>query len=217
MKKITLFLAAILISGFCYSQNTLTGTVVDSELGTGLPGATVLVKGTSNGVSTDFDGAFKINASGSGTLVVSFIGYETQEIAFSNSMTLNVALVASANELEGITVFGTIDFAIDRETPVAVSTLTASDIQERIGNLELPEMLNSTPGVYATRAGGAFGDSRINVRGFDSQNTAVLINGIPVNDMENGRVYWSNWAGLSDVVSAMQVQRGLGSSKLAIF
>ncbi|MBT5857630.1 MAG: TonB-dependent receptor plug domain-containing protein, partial [Flavobacteriaceae bacterium] len=216
MKKITLFLAAILISGFCYSQNTLTGTVVDSELGTGLPGATVLVKGTSNGVSTDFDGAFKINASGSGTLVVSFIGYETQEIAFSNSMTLNVALVASANELEGITVFGTVDFAIDRETPVAVSTLTASDIQERIGNLELPEMLNSTPGVYATRAGGAFGDSRINVRGFDSQNTAVLINGIPVNDMENGRVFWSNWAGLSDVVSAMQVQRGLGSSKLAI-
>ena len=216
MKKITLFLAAILISGFCYSQNTLTGTVVDSELGTGLPGATVLVKGTSNGVSTDFDGAFKINASGAGTLVVSFIGYETQEIAFSNSMTLNVALVASANELEGITVFGTVDFAIDRETPVAVSTLTASDIQERIGNLELPEMLNSTPGVYATRAGGAFGDSRINVRGFDSQNTAVLINGIPVNDMENGRVYWSNWAGLSDVVSAMQVQRGLGSSKLAI-
>ncbi|MBT7010568.1 MAG: TonB-dependent receptor plug domain-containing protein, partial [Flavobacteriaceae bacterium] len=216
MKKITLFLAAILISGFCYSQNTLTGTVIDSELGTGLPGATVLVKGTSNGVSTDFDGAFKINASGSGTLVVSFIGYETQEIAFSNSMTLNVALVASANELEGITVFGTVDFAIDRETPVAVSTLTASDIQERIGNLELPEMLNSTPGVYATRAGGAFGDSRINVRGFDSQNTAVLINGIPVNDMENGRVFWSNWAGLSDVVSAMQVQRGLGSSKLAI-
>ena len=62
MKKITLFLAAILISGFCYSQNTLTGTVIDSELGTGLPGATVLVKGTSNGVSTDFDGAFKINA-----------------------------------------------------------------------------------------------------------------------------------------------------------
>jgi outer membrane cobalamin receptor len=77
-------------------------------------------------------------------------------------------------------------------------------------------MLNSTPGVYATRAGGAFGDSRINVRGFDSKNTAVLINGIPVNDMENGRVFWSNWSGLTDVVSAMQVQRGLGASKLAI-
>ena len=216
MKKITLFLTAILISGFCYSQNILTGTVVDSELGTGLPGATVLIKGTSNGVSTDFDGVFKIDASDSGILVVSFLGYDTQEIAFTNSMAINVSLVPSANELDGITVFGTVDFAIDRETPVAVSTLTASEIQERIGNLELPEILNSTPGVYATRAGGGYGDSRINVRGFDSQNTAVLINGIPVNDMENGRVYWSNWAGLTDVVSAMQVQRGLGASKLAI-
>ena len=217
MKKIILLFTAILISGFSYAQNAITGTVVDSELGSPLPGATVLVKGTSNGVSTDFNGSFTINVSGSGTLMVSYIGYDTQEISFNGGINLgNVALVASANELEGITVFGTVDFAIDRETPVAVSTLTASDIQERLGNLELPEMLNATPGVYATRAGGAFGDSRINVRGFDSQNTAVLINGIPVNDMENGRVYWSNWSGLSDVVSAMQVQRGLGSSKLAI-
>ena len=216
MKKITLILTALLVSGFCYSQNILTGTVTDAALGSPLPGATVLVKGTSNGVSTDFDGTFTINASEAGILVISYIGYDSQEINFSNSMTINVAMEASSDQLEGITVFGTVDFAIDRETPVAVSTLTAADIQERIGNLELPEMLNSTPGVYATRAGGAFGDSRINVRGFDSQNTAVLINGIPVNDMENGKVYWSNWSGLSDVVSAMQVQRGLGASKLAI-
>ena len=217
MKKITLLFTAILISGFCYAQNVITGTVVDAELGSGLPGATVLVKGTSNGVSTDFNGVFTINASGSGTLVVSYIGYDSREITFNAGISLgNIALSASANELDGITVFGTVDFAVDRKTPVAVSTLTASDIQERIGNLELPEMLNSTPGVYATRAGGAFGDSRINVRGFDSKNTAVLINGIPVNDMENGRVFWSNWSGLTDVVSAMQVQRGLGASKLAI-
>jgi len=51
MKKITLLFTAILISGFCYAQNVITGTVVDAELGSGLPGATVLVKGTSNGVS----------------------------------------------------------------------------------------------------------------------------------------------------------------------
>ena len=173
MKKLILLFAAILVSGYSYAQNAVTGTVVDSELGSPLPGATVLVKGTSNGVSTDFNGAFTISAAESGTLVVSYIGYDTKEISFSGGINLgNVALVASANELDGITVFGTVDFAIDRETPVAVSTLTASDIQERIGNLELPEMLNSTPGVYATRAGGAFGDSRINVRGFNQRNIA---------------------------------------------
>jgi len=76
--------------------------------------------------------------------------------------------------------------------------------------------LKSTPGVYATKSGGGFGDGRINMRGFNSENVAVMINGVPVNDMENGRVYWSNWAGLSDVTSAMQVQRGLGASKVAV-
>ena len=77
-------------------------------------------------------------------------------------------------------------------------------------------MLRRTPSVYVTKQGGGFGDSRINVRGFDQRNVAVMINGIPVNDMENGWVYWSNWAGLADVTSNIQVQRGLGASKLAV-
>jgi iron complex outermembrane recepter protein len=70
--------------------------------------------------------------------------------------------------------------------------------------------------VYATKTGGGVGDGRINIRGFDQRNIAVTINGIPVNDMESGWVYWSNWAGLGDAVSSIQVQRGLGASKLAI-
>ena len=214
MKKISLMLTVLLVSGFCYAQNIVTGTIIDSEMGKGLPGATIIVKGTNIGVNTDFDGKFEIISDNSGTLIVSFVGYASQEIEFDKSMDITVSLKVLG--LSGVTVFGTADFAIDRDQAVTQSTLTAADIQERIGNLELPEMLNSTPGVYATKGGGAFGDSRINLRGFDSQNIAVLINGIPVNDMENGRVYWSNWAGLSDVVSAMQVQRGLGASKLAI-
>jgi outer membrane cobalamin receptor len=214
MKKISLMLTVLLVSGFCYAQNIVTGTIIDSEMDKGLPGATIIVKGTNIGVNTDFDGKFEIISDNSGTLIVSFVGYASQEIEFDKSMDITVSLKVLG--LSGVTVFGTADFAIDRDQAVTQSTLTAADIQERIGNLELPEMLNSTPGVYATKGGGAFGDSRINLRGFDSQNIAVLINGIPVNDMENGRVYWSNWAGLSDVVSAMQVQRGLGASKLAI-
>lgn len=118
--------------------------------------------------------------------------------------------------IEEVVIAGVADIAKDRKTPVAVSTIREAQIVERLGNQEFPEILNTTPSVYATKAGGGFGDSRIRVRGFDQVNTAVLINGVPVNDMENGAVYWSNWAGLSDVTSAMQVQRGLGSSKLAI-
>ena len=217
MKKFILFFAAILISGIGLAQTTVTGTVIDSEIGTGLPGATIVVKGTSDGVSSDFNGSFSISVDSGATLVVSYVGYESQEVVVGESVNVGVIqLQPGDNILSGVTVFGSVFLAKDRQTPVAVSTLTTSEIEERIGNLELPELLNSTPGVFATGGGGAFGDSRITLRGFQQENIAVLINGMPVNDMENGRVYWSNWAGLTDVVSAMQVQRGLGSSPLPI-
>ena len=122
----------------------------------------------------------------------------------------------NSKDIEQVVLTGVADIAKDRKTPVAVSTIKEAVIVEKLGNQEFPEVLNTTPSVYATKAGGGFGDSRITVRGFDQRNTAVMINGVPVNDMENGAVYWSNWAGLSEVTSAMQVQRGLGSSKLAI-
>ena len=122
-----------------------------------------------------------------------------------------------SNQLDEVVVkTNIIDVAKNRKTPVAVSTIKASEIKEKLGSQEFPEILRNTPSVYVTKSGGGFGDARINVRGFNQNNIAVMINGVPVNDMENSSVYWSNWAGLSDVTSAMQVQRGLGSSKLAI-
>lgn len=97
-----------------------------------------------------------------------------------------------------------------------MSTVSSEELALSNNGNELPEALNTTPAVYATKSGGGFGDSRINIRGFDQRNVAVLINGVPVNDMENGWVYWSNWAGIGDALSTIQVQRGLGASKLAI-
>ncbi|SHG53585.1 TonB-dependent receptor [Flagellimonas flava] len=218
MKRIYLAFAAILVSAMAFSQGTITGTVVDGELGGPLPGASVVLQGTENGTSTNFDGNFTLEVSeSSGTLVISYIGFVAKTVAFTSAGNIGtIALAPDAEELEGVIVTGILDIAKERETPVAVSTIMATEIQEKIGSQELPEVLKSTPSIYATKTGGGFGDGRINVRGFDSQNTAIMINGIPVNDMENGRVFWSNWAGLSDVTTAMQVQRGLGSSKLAI-
>ncbi|SFT12397.1 TonB-dependent Receptor Plug Domain [Zhouia amylolytica] len=210
-----------LVATAAFSQGTVTGTVIDGEFNEPLPGANVMVKGTSNGASTDFNGQFSIDVSGnSGTLVITYVGFVKKEVNFTLSNGTasvgNIILSADAQELEGVVVTGVADIAKDRETPVAVSTIKASEIQEKLGSQEFPEILKSTPSVYVTKQGGGFGDARINIRGFDQRNTAVMINGVPVNDMENGWVYWSNWAGLSDVTSAMQVQRGLGSSKLAI-
>ncbi len=216
--KQLLSVAILLISATVIGQTRLTGTVVD-ETNEPLPGANVIEKGTSNGTQTDFDGKFTLNTkASSGAIVISFIGYEKVEIAFDASKTNlgTIQLKESGNLLDEVVIKGIIDVVKDRQTPVAASTIKAREIQEKLGSQEFPEILNNTPSVYATKSGGGFGDARINVRGFSQENMAVLINGVPVNDMENGAVYWSNWAGLSDVTTAMQMQRGLGSSKLAI-
>ena len=214
--KSLLFVAVLFISASVLGQTKITGEVVD-ETNQPLPGASIVVKGTTNGTSTDFDGKFTLQAGvDSGTIVISFIGFQSNEVSFSSSNSnLGTIQLQEDDSLDEIIVTAT-SFAIDRKTPVAVSTIKAADIERKLGSQEFPEVLKSTPGVYATKSGGGFGDGRINLRGFNSENVAVMINGVPVNDMENGRVYWSNWAGLSDVTSAMQVQRGLGASKVAV-
>ena len=218
MKNLKNWLTVVLLitSVTVFSQTALSGKVVD-ETNQPLPGATVVIKGSKIGASTDFDGNFNFDSSiESGTLIISFIGYEAKAISFSGTKKFGtIKLTPSAESLDEIVITQT-SFAIDRKTPVAVSTIKATLIENKLGTQEFPEILKSTPGVYATKSGGGFGDGRLNLRGFNSENVAVLINGVPVNDMESGRVYWSNWAGLSDVTGAMQVQRGLGASKVAV-
>jgi outer membrane cobalamin receptor len=221
MKKLLLmsfFLFALTAS---FGQVKISGFVFD-ENGP-LPGANVSIENSTIGASVDFDGSFNLKSTTpSGRVVISFMGFRTKKITFNveNGKVLSlgkIIMTSDANQIGEVVIKTTvIDIAKDRKTPVAVSTIKASEIQEKLGSQEFPEVLKNTPSVYATKAGGGFGDSRISIRGFDQKNIAVMINGVPVNDMENGAVFWSNWAGLSDVTSAMQVQRGLGSSKLAI-
>ena len=85
----------------------------------------------------------------------------------------------------------------------------------RLGSQDVPMALSTTPSVYATQQGGGAGDARINVRGFNQRNVAVMINGVPQNDMENGWVYWSNWDGVADAAQSIQMQRGLSAVNLA--
>ena len=214
-------LACLLMSVMAIAQGKLTGTIVDDQ-NMPLPGVNVIVSGTTNGTTTNFDGEFSLTVSQTiGVITASYVGFKSQDLEFSISGNETadmgtISLAADANALNEVVVTGIVDIARDRKTPVAVSTIRAEEIREKLGAQEFPEILNNTPSIYATKQGGGYGDARINIRGFDTQNSAVMINGIPVNDMENGQVYWSNWAGLSDVATAIQVQRGLGSSKLTV-
>lgn len=222
LERWLLSIAAIFTFAVATAQHTVSGVVIDGETNQPLLGANVLIKGTSIGASSDIDGKFTLKTSQTqGTLVFSYVSFENKEVPFriSNGKAfVRVVLQPDAQSLEEVVVTGSalMDIAQERKTPVAVSTIRASEIVEKLGNQEFPELLNRTPSVYATKSGGGYGDSKINLRGFSSQNIAVMVNGMPVNDMETGKVYWSNWSGIADVTSAMQVQRGLGASKLAI-
>jgi hypothetical protein len=226
MKKITKnFLVALFVftASTIFAQTKVSGTVMDGENNEPLPGASVMIKGTQDGATTDFDGKFEFSTSQTtGTLLISYLGYEVQSVPFTvTGKTLNVGTIQlnpNADEMSEIVLVGkgVVDLATGRKTPIAVSTIKAAEIQAKVGTADVTQALVNTPSVYVAGQSGGFGDSRISVRGFQQDNTAFLLNGQPINGMEDGKMYWSNWSGMSDIANVIQIQRGLGSSKLAI-
>ncbi len=208
-----IFFILLPMNVFC--QTKVEGIVKDGQTGEPLIGATVSYA-PAKGVVTDVDGKFSMTLQpGTYKLTVSYVGYESQtkEITVGKKNSL-IEFNMSTLSIDEVTVVA--DVARSRETPVAFSNISPAQFQEELAGRDIPMLLNSTPGVYATQQGGGDGDARITIRGFDQSNLAVMIDGIPVNDMENGWVYWSNWFGLDEVTRSTQVQRGLGASKLAL-
>ncbi len=193
---------------------TVNGVVEDALTGDPLIGA--YVKSGNAVVATDYDGVFTMAVPKREALIeVSYIGYESQ----SRQVTCEGAGTSVRFRMETLIMKEAVvsaDVVISRKTPVAFTNVLPAQIQEELAGRDLPLVLNTTPGVYATQQGGGDGDARVTIRGFDQTNLAVMVDGVPMNDMENGWVYWSNWAGLDLVVRTTQVQRGLGASKLAI-
>ena len=217
MKAFTLFFASLLIVSSAYSQGTISGTVIDADSGTPLPGASVVIAGTSIGAATDIDGGYTIMLpQGSYTIVASFLGYdEISELVTlrGSELTIDFSLQISSQALEAMEIFAS--RALNRQTPVAYTDIEKLQVERELGSRDVPLVLNTTPSVYSTAQGGGAGDARVNVRGFNQRNVAVMINGVPVNDMENGWVYWSNWDGIGDATTSIQLQRGLSAVNLA--
>jgi hypothetical protein len=212
------FLALIIlfIPFFSFSQTSeVTVIVSDFATKTSVPFAKVKlsdkIKGTTNDqgvlILTDVPyGEYTMSVIMDDTLITK-IKVNTPKLRFPVSL-------GETLELEEVQVIS--GAVIGRRTPVPVTRISPKKIQEELGSRDIPMLLNATPGVYATQQGGGDGDARITVRGFDQRNVGVMIDGVPVNDMENGAVYWSNWFGLDAITSNIQVQRGLGATKLAM-
>ena len=134
------------------AQIIVTGMVVD-ENDQPLIGATVVVPETTQGTSTDIGGNFKLSVSGADEIQISYLNYKTQTIALDAKLPKQnlgtIKMEAEAIAMEDVVI--TQSVAVQRRTPVAVSTVAASEIEFKLGGQEFPEILKSTPGVYVTK------------------------------------------------------------------
>jgi iron complex outermembrane recepter protein len=218
MKKFLALFVIGFLAQFTNAQTaTVRGSVTDNVTKQPVVGAKITIAGQFKGIS-DYDGRYSIGSVpfGSHQMQISMLSFDTMTVQLDVDKADFVydVILGGSQEIEEMKVIGNI--AQDRKTPVAVSNLGKKEIQEELGSQDLPMILNSKPGVHATQQGGGDGDARITIRGFDQRNVGVMIDGVPVNDMENGWVYWSNWFGLDQITSQIQVQRGLGATKLAM-
>lgn len=217
-KLILLTTLLIVISLNAHCQGIIRGQVTDAKTGFSIPGVNIVIDSLKQGTITDESGNFILNVSlGKHLITASYIGYQTFKedlLVDGKNGPIRITLNQYVTALDEVTVLS--NYSRERSTPVAMSNIKPIVIEQQMGNQDYPEIMKLVPGVYATKLGGGTGDARISIRGFQQENIALLLNGVPVSSVENGLVYWSNWAGLADATQTIQVQRGLGASRVAL-
>lgn len=200
MKQITfrslLFALAFLFVSMVNAQETVSGTVTDEE--GPLPGATVAVKGTTNGTTTDFDGNYTINnVPPDGVLIFSFIGYQSQEIGVNGRTTIDVNLSADASELEEVVLIGYGTTTV-KDATGSVSSVTSEEFNR--GIISSPEQLiqGKTAGVQISETSGEPGAGvNVRIRGSNSirsgNNPLFVVDGVPLT---SGSAPETNVAGI---------------------
>ena len=204
MKK---FITTILLFfGIIFStvaQNVIKGVVVDSEKNTQLKGVAINVKKNTVNTLTNENGVFILQnlTNGSYVLEISFKGYETQNFPVELSGTTvdlgNILLYEDLNEEEDLSTVTLTDDELNDDTSAA----------DNISGL-----LQASRDIYLRTAAFEFSSSFFRIRGLDSENGKVLINGIEMNKLYNGRPQWSNWGGLNDVLRNQEFSNGLRAS-----
>ncbi|WP_080056084.1 carboxypeptidase-like regulatory domain-containing protein [Spirosoma aerolatum] len=186
LRSLLSILLFIVTSSYLYAQTTVRGTITSSQDGSALPGVSVVVKGTSVGTITDKEGKFSVNVpQKSSTLVVSFIGFTTQEVEVANKTNVTISLVEEGRYLNEVMVVGY--GTVNKETHVGASSqINANAIANRQNSNALNSVIGAAPGVQATQSGGAPGSApSIRVRGFGSISTSnealYVVDGVPYN------------------------------------
>ena len=171
---------------FAQSQVQVTGRVIDN-LGEPMIGVSILEKGTTNGVVTDLDGNYSLNAQDGGTLVFSYVGYVTQEHPVAAG-TLNVTLAEDSETLDELVVVG---YGVQKKSNVtgAISKVDAEAMQNRTITSAQDALGGKTSGVQLISTSGAPGDvATIRIRGYSSNYSSdplYIVDGLKVSDISN--------------------------------
>lgn len=191
MKQLKLLLPLLLLICSFANAQRIIGTVKSNKDNAPLPGVSILVKGTNSGTNTDATGKFSLNVAQNSTLVVSYVGHKTQEIAIGNQSVLNIALDEDSQALSEVVVTA---LGIKKESKkLGYSTTTVG--AEAITENRSPNFVNTLQGKIAgvnisALGTGPAGSSKIRIRGqssFSGQNTPlIVVNGVPIDNTNFG-------------------------------
>ncbi|XOV92070.1 MAG: TonB-dependent receptor [Bacteroidota bacterium] len=196
---------------YCLSaQRAIYGTVTDSSTGEPLIGATVRLD-SNQGTITDEYGRFSITASTNDTLKISYLGYEAEQVLVGAQQQLTINLTSNY-QLESLVIRGV--RALEND-PVAKTTLSHQEIErEYVGQHPIFILDKKTPGIYSySESGTSVGNyGNIRLRGISQERINFTLNGVPLNDMIDQGVFFSNFSDISNNFESIQVQRGVGTS-----
>ncbi|RZK25140.1 MAG: TonB-dependent receptor, partial [Flavobacterium sp.] len=191
MKKIyakfsLLTLLCMLLLNVAYAQNITVKGVVKDDQGITIPSASVMIKGTNGGVQTDMDGNFTISAPASGTLVFTYIGFTTQEVAINNRTTINVTLAMAKNDLEQVVVVG---YGTQKKKDVtgSITSVKSADIEKFTVTNPLAALQGKVPGLTIVNSGSPGASPTVRIRGVSSTNSAsplYIVDGQMVDNID---------------------------------
>ncbi len=182
MRKIILQLLFVLFSFASIAQNNVSIKVIEAQTNSVLPGASVVVKGTTNGSATDINGIATLSVNPTDTIVVQMLGFETQSVGVNNRTSITVLLQSSSVQLGDIVVVGTRrPGRVKTETPVPVDVINISQASLPTGRMDLTSLLNyAAPSLNYNKQSGSDGADHVDLatlRGLGPDQTLVLING----------------------------------------
>ena len=212
MKKISmLLLLQLLVYALC-AQTNLNGIVKGN--GAPLPGASVIIKNTFYGVSTDANGFFEFKnlKQKEITLKVSFIGFETKEFVVNvlANKNIQIELLPDVIFTEEVMISAT---RAGEKTPMSYTNVSGQEIAQKNMGQDIPYLLQISPSFVATSdAGAGIGYTNFRIRGTDLNRINVSVNGIPLNDAESHGTWFVDLPDLASSLENVQIQRGVGTS-----